>query len=150
MTNIYIGKISRSNNYAMLADTIVVQWSQFLHDKHRDMAQRNISMWQVIWGLCCQNQVSQAVISNNIPQLTPDVITFLPEIPASDNKVHIYVCQLTRYRAEYTRQVPEPFLFKNVFPNECICVFKIRIYITYIIHDYLSCAQNTDPSFRLV
>ena len=40
------------------------------------------------WGLCCQKQVSQAGISNYIPQFTVGCnSSFLPEIPASDNKV---------------------------------------------------------------
>ena len=39
---------------------------------------------------------------------------------------------------------------ENVFPDEGILVFIIGIHITYIIHDYLSCAQNTDPFVRLV
>ena len=47
--------------------------------------------WFYIWGLCCQKQVSQARISNYIPQFTVGCnYLSLPEIPASDNKVVIY------------------------------------------------------------
>ena len=44
----------------------------------------------IIWGLCCQNQVSQAGMSNYIPPFTVGCnYLSLPEIPASGNKVHI-------------------------------------------------------------
>ena len=44
-----------------------------------------------IWGLCCQKQVSQAGISNYIPQFTVGCnYLSLPEIPASGNKALIY------------------------------------------------------------
>ena len=40
------------------------------------------------WGLCCQKQVSQAWISNYMPQWTVECnYLFLPDIPFSDNKV---------------------------------------------------------------
>ena len=43
-----------------------------------------------IWGLCCQMQVSQAGISNYIPQFTVGCnYLSLPEIPASWHKVHL-------------------------------------------------------------
>ena len=43
-----------------------------------------------IWGLCCQEQVSQEGISNCIPPFTVGCDYFsLPEIPASDHIVHI-------------------------------------------------------------
>ena len=43
------------------------------------------------WGLCCQKQVSQAGISNYIPQFTVGCnYLSLSEIPASGNKVHNY------------------------------------------------------------
>ena len=46
-----------------------------------------------IWELCCQKQVSQAGISNYIPQFTVGCnYLSLPEIPASGNKVHICTC----------------------------------------------------------
>ena len=46
--------------------------------------------FMVIWGMCCQKQVSQAGISNYIPQFTVGCnYLSLPEIPASGNKVHI-------------------------------------------------------------
>ena len=45
-----------------------------------------------IWGLRCQKQVSQAGISNYIPQFTVGCnYLSLPEIPASGNKVFIYI-----------------------------------------------------------
>ena len=45
-----------------------------------------------IWGLCCQKQVSQAGISNYIAQFTAGCnYLFLPEIPASGDKV--LICQ---------------------------------------------------------
>ena len=41
-----------------------------------------------IWGLCCRKQVSQAGISNYIPQFTVECnYLSLPEIPASGNKL---------------------------------------------------------------
>ena len=44
-----------------------------------------------IRGLCYQKQVSQVGISNGIPQYYVGCnYLFLPEIPASDNKVHIW------------------------------------------------------------
>ena len=44
-----------------------------------------------IWGLCCQNQVSQTGISIYIPQFTVGCnYLSLPEMPASGNKVLIY------------------------------------------------------------
>ena len=44
-----------------------------------------------IWGLYCQKQVSQAGISNYIPQFTLGCnYLSLPDIPASGNKVLIY------------------------------------------------------------
>ena len=44
-----------------------------------------------LWGLCCQKQVSQAGISNYIPQFTVGCnYLSLPEIPASGNQVLIY------------------------------------------------------------
>ena len=59
----------------------------------------------MIWGLCCQ-KVSQAEISNYIPQYTAGCnYLFLPKIPASGNKVLIYpnihcsiTCDLTIYQ----------------------------------------------------
>ena len=46
----------------------------------------------MIWGFCCQKQVSQAGISNYISKFTVGCNYFsLPEIPASGNKV--YICQ---------------------------------------------------------
>ena len=45
--------------------------------------------YNAIWGHCCQKQVSQAGISNYIPQLNVGCnYLSLPEIPASGNKVH--------------------------------------------------------------
>ena len=45
-----------------------------------------------VWGLWCQKQVSQAGISNYIPQFTVGCSYLsLSEIPASGNKVLIYV-----------------------------------------------------------
>ena len=53
----------------------------------------DMTPWRgVICGLCCQKQVSQAGISNYIPQFTVGCnYLSLPEIPASGNKVHIYM-----------------------------------------------------------
>ena len=52
-------------------------------------------LYHCIWGLCCQKQVSQAEISNYIPQFTVGCSYLsLPEIPASGSKVHIFVYKL--------------------------------------------------------
>ena len=60
----------------------VIEWEHFSMDN--------------IWGLCCQKQVSQAGISNYIPQLTVGC-NYLspPEIPASDNNVLISIDTLS-------------------------------------------------------
>ena len=51
-----------------------------------------VSTVRLIWGLCCQEQVSQAWISNYIRQQTEWCnYLSLPEIPASGNKVPICV-----------------------------------------------------------
>ena len=51
---------------------------------------RNGITYLNIWRLCCQKQVSQAGISNYIPQFTVGCNSLsLPEIPASGNKVRI-------------------------------------------------------------
>ena len=53
----------------------------------------DLTIYNAIWGLCCQKQVSQSWISNCIPQNTVgcNYISLL-EIPASGNKVHMYTC----------------------------------------------------------
>ena len=54
------------------------------------MSPNNRDLGMDIWGLCCQKQVSQAGISNYIPQFTVGCnYLSLPEIPASGNKVLI-------------------------------------------------------------
>ena len=53
---------------------------------------------EYIWGLCCQKQVSQAGISNYIPQFTVKCnYLSLPEIPASGNKVFILLWDVITY-----------------------------------------------------
>ena len=61
--------------------------------KHETFAY--ISAHTVIWGRCCQKQVSQAGISNYIPQQTVGCkYLSLPEMPDSGNKVLIWLCSL--------------------------------------------------------
>ena len=100
---------------------------------------------RVIWGLCCQKQVSQAGISNYISQFTVVCNYFspawdtcswqqCPNIFAKWHAIELYIRVWSR----------SCFYIKTVFPDKSILVFTIGILISYIIHSYLSCAQNTD------
>ena len=61
-----------------------------------------VSAVLTIWRLCCQKQVSQAGISNYIPQFTVGCnYLCLPEIPVSCNKVPIYPLHRASFRQSY-------------------------------------------------
>ena len=65
------------------------KWRHPIHNGIRHHQESNTTN---IWGHCCHKQVSQAGISNYIPQFTVGCnYLSLPEIPASGNKV-LLIC----------------------------------------------------------
>ena len=71
------------------------------------------SLGCIIWGLCCQKQVSQAAISNYIPQLTVRCnYLSLPEIPASGNEV--LICMALQFRCASNKTWPDPWYIDTV------------------------------------
>ena len=80
------------------------------HCRQYDDLKHNI----YIRGLCCQKQVSQAGISNCIPQNTVRCnYSFLPEITASGNKVHIL--SYKKYMPNTVKPVCNDHLYNKIY-----------------------------------
>ena len=96
-------------------------------------------MYTYTWGLCCQKQVSQAGISNYIPQFTVGC-SYLsqPEIPVSCNKVLIshvaYRHWEVKFHVKKFRRIPgfdfQSVIRKNKHRNQTLTTYHYAIFFT--------------------
>ena len=96
-----------------------------------------------IWGLCCQNQVSQAGISNCIPKLAAgcDYLS-LPEIPASDNKFLICnACAVINKLAFSSGHM------YSYYAQQASCIFGRRILL--FGHSFEGSGNKAKPQLKL-
>ena len=143
----------RNEKYKFLALLLMCR-GKWLPIKRRQIASPSMASIQTqIWGLWRQKQVSQAGISNCIPQSTVGCnYLSLPEIPASGTKVLIYEEQYLHIDGlvqEREREIKFIGLFENRGhrgPYSPYKPFNHNLYIGIIIFPHIDNPQSTGYS----
>ena len=101
-------------------------------------------IWSVvIWGFCCQEQVSQASINNCIPQNTVGcTYLFLPEIAATGDKV--LICLIRHLYSS------SPSMNGNIFNNTWVDAYFVNSHAKMTLMAIRCLRHSRDPSLYTI